>query len=82
MTAAAKLEDATEFRVDVTIFTKSSDLRKTSEKNYKSEIFASLEEAENFIESLPAKANYSLQFRTPQLKIFKMAYETRIKAGA
>jgi hypothetical protein len=82
MNAPAKLEDATEFRVEVTIFTKTKDPRKTLEKNYKSEIFATIKEADGFIDSLPVNANYSLQFRTPQLKIFKMAYGMRLKRAA
>jgi FAD synthase len=81
MNAAAKLENATEFRVQVTIFTKTNDPRKTLEKNYKSEIFANVKEAEDFIEALPLHANYTLQFRTPQLKVFKSAYGSKLKGA-
>jgi hypothetical protein len=82
MNAAAKLEDATEFRVEVSIFIKTNDSRKWSEKNYKSEIFATIKEAEDFIESVPVSANYCLQFRTPHLKNFKLAYGMRLKRAA
>jgi hypothetical protein len=82
MNAAAKLEDATEFRVEVTIFTKTKDPRKTLEKNYKSEIFGTSKEADEFINSLPVNANYCLQFRTPALKNFKHSGGMKIKVAA
>ena len=82
MNAAAKLEDASEFRVDWTVFVKTDRSRYSQPKAYKSEVFGTHAEALEVINSLPEGTNYCLMFRTPELKIFKPSSGNKITAGA
>lgn len=82
MTTAEKLQDATEFRVDWTVFIKTARNRYPQPKGYKSQIFGTQTEALEVIDSLPAGTNYCLMFRTPALKIFQPSSGNKIKAGA